>query len=221
MSIKRTPITIELYSKCIKQESDISEEIAKILNGIYPVNTIDRIKTKVVEKLENFDNSITLLSRSIDNDLQSEKEKELYRKKKENLTISLKNLSKRLDDSISNFKKKHYNSLDKQNYVMFGKNINNLQQENQSWKSVLKLSSEIEANAININSELDNQSFSLNGINNKITNIFTKLTNSHMYTTFMIKRGKGDTRLCIFLGILTIVIIYYCYYYLRPKLRHK
>ena len=31
MSIKRTPITIELYSKCIKQESDISEEIAKIL----------------------------------------------------------------------------------------------------------------------------------------------------------------------------------------------
>ena len=174
MSIKRTPITIELYSKCIKQESDISEEIAKILNGVYPVNTIDRIKTKVVEKLENFDNSITLLSRSIDNDLQSEKEKELYRKKKENLTISLKNLSKRLDDSISNFKKKHYSSLDKQNYVMFGKNINNLQLENQSWKSVLKLSSEIEANAVNINSELDNQSFSLNGINNKITNIFTK-----------------------------------------------
>ena len=165
MSIKRTPITIELYSKCIKQESDISEEIAKILNGVYPVNTIDRIKTKVVEKLENFDNSITLLSRSIDNDLQSEKEKELYRKKKENLTISLKNLSKRLDDSISNFKKKHYSSLDKQNYVMFGKNINNLQLENQSWKSVLKLSSEIEANAVNINSELDNQSFSLNGIN--------------------------------------------------------
>ena len=221
MSIKRTPITIELYSKCIKQESDISEEIAKILNGVYPVNTIDRIKTKVVEKLENFDNSITLLSRSIDNDLQSEKEKELYRKKKENLTISLKNLSKRLDDSISNFKKKHYSSLDKQNYVMFGKNINNLQLENQSWKSVLKLSSEIEANAVNINSELDNQSFSLNGINNKITNIFTKLTNSHMLTTYMIKRGKGDTRLCIFLGILTIVIIYYCYYYLIPKLRHK
>ena len=103
MSIKRTPITIELYSKCIKQESDISEEIAKILNGVYPVDTIDRIKTKVVEKLEN---SITLLSSSIDNDLPSEKEKELYRKKKENLTISFKNLSKRLDDSITNFKKK-------------------------------------------------------------------------------------------------------------------
>lgn len=216
----KTPITGEIYSKCLKQENDISEEIAKILKGIYPLDTIDRIKTKVIEKLENFDNSILLLSKSIDEDLFSEKEKEIYRRKKENIQISFKNLTKRLEDCISMMKKKNDTSLDsKKAYSLFGNNINNLQQENQSWKSVLRLSNEIEANAAGINAELDSQGFSLSNINNKVLGIFGKLTTSHSYTTFMIGRGKGDTRLCIFLGILTIVIIYYCYYYLRPRLR--
>ena len=151
----KTPITGEIYSKCLKQENDISEEIAKILKGIYPLDTIDRIKTKVIEKLENFDNSILLLSKSIDEDLFSEKEKEIYRRKKENIQISFKNLTKRLEDCISMMKKKNDTSLDsKKAYSLFGNNIHNLQQENQSWKSVLRLSNEIEANAAGINEEV-------------------------------------------------------------------
>jgi len=47
------------------------------------------------------------------------------------------------------------------------------------------------------------------------------LTTSHSQTGWLIKRGKGDTFLCIFLGIVTIIIIYYSYYYLRPKIRGK
>jgi hypothetical protein len=83
------------------------------------------------------------------------------------------------------------------------------------------MSRDIENNASNINGELSNQLFSMRGINNKLSNIFGKLTTSHSQTGWLIKRGKGDTFLCIFLGIVTIIIIYYSYYYLRPKIRGK
>ncbi len=224
MNNTNTKILSELYSKCLNQENDIENEISKLINNKYPFNTIDRIKEKISEKIENFSTSIKNLSISIDITNISNNEKEIWKRKQENLFISKKNLNKRLEDYIFTIKKKYfqkngnYKSFENE---QFGKNINALQQENETLKTVIRISTDIENNASNINGELENQLFSMRGINDKLSNIFGKLTTSHSQTGWLIRRGKGDTFLCFFLGIITILIIYYTYYYLRPKIRGK
>ena len=49
----------EIYSKCLNQQQDILDKINEIHNGIHDI-AIDRIKQKIIEKLENFDNSLKL-----------------------------------------------------------------------------------------------------------------------------------------------------------------
>ena len=224
MNNTNTKILSELYSKCLNQENDIENEISKLINNKYPFNTIDRIKEKISEKIENFSTSIKNLSISIDITNISNNEKEIWKRKQENLFITKKNLNKRLEDYIFTIKKKYfqkngnYKSFENE---QFGKNINALQQENETLKTVIRISTDIENNASNINGELENQLFSMRGINDKLSNIFGKLTTSHSQTGWLIRRGKGDTFLCFFLGIITILIIYYTYYYLRPKIRGK
>ena len=224
MNNKNSKILSELYSKCINQENDIENEISKLINNKYPFNTIDRIKEKISEKIENLSTSIKNLSISIDITNISNNEKEIWKGKLENLLISKKKLNRRLEEYIFTIKKKYfqkngnYKSYENE---QFGKNINALQQENETLKSVIRMSRDIENNASNINGELSNQLFSMRGINNKLSNIFGKLTTSHSQTGWLIKRGKGDTYLCIFLGIITILILYYTYYHLRPKIRGK
>ena len=224
MNNQNTKILSELYSKCLNQENDIENEITKLINNKYPFNTIDRIKEKISEKIENFSTSIKNLSISIDITNISNNEKEIWKRKQENLFISKKNLSRRLEDYIFTIKKKYfqkngnYKSYENE---QFGKNINALQQENETLKTVIRISTDIENNASNINGELESQIFSMRGINDKLSNIFGKLTTSHSQTGWLIKRGKGDTYLCIFLGIITILILYYTYYHLRPKIRGK
>ena len=195
-----------------------------MINNKYPFNTIDRIKEKISEKIENFSTSIKNLSISIDITNISNNEKEIWKRKQENLFISKKNLSKRLEDYIFTIKKKYfqkngnYKSYENE---QFGKNINALQQENETLRSVIRISTDVENNASNINGELENQISSMRGIIDKVSNIFGKLSTSHSQTGWLIKRGKGDTYLCIFLGIMTILILYYTYYHLRPKIRGK
>ena len=38
-------------------------------------------------------------------------------------------------------------------------------------------------------------------------------------TRFLVRRGRSDTYICLFLSILTIAIIYYTYYYIKPKFK--
>ena len=49
--------------------------------------------------------------------------------------------------------------------------------------------------------------------------MFNKMTIADSITRFMIRRGRGDTLLCLFLGLLTLVIMYYCYYYIKPAMK--
>ena len=48
--------------------------------------------------------------------------------------------------------------------------------------------------------------------------MFNKIEISNSITQFLIRRGKSDLALFFVLVILTIGIIYYTYYHLRPKL---
>jgi len=49
--------------------------------------------------------------------------------------------------------------------------------------------------------------------------MFNKLHLSNTITNMLVRRGKIDTYICLILGILTIIILYYCYYYLRPIIK--
>jgi len=217
-----TSVLNEIYSKCLAQENDISKEISKIIKNIYPIDTIGRVKQKVKESLENFKNSIDLLDISVEKTNISNDEKEIWKRKKESFEATFKNLNKRLDDSINNIIKKNkkytFNS-DNENNIELGKNINNYERERQSWTSVLKLSTEIESTALNVNKELSDQILSLSNIGGKITNIFQKITGSYHDSTWIKQRGQNDKFICLSLGALTIIIIGFTYFYLRPKIR--
>ena len=217
-----TSVLNEIYSKCLAQENDISKEISKIIKNIYPIDTIGRVKQKVKESLENFKNSIDLLDISVEKTNISNDEKEIWKRKKESFETTFKNLNKRLDDSINNIIKKNqkytFNS-DNENNIELGRNINNYERERQSWTSVLKLSTEIESTALNVNKELSDQILSLSNIGGKITNIFQKITGSYRDSSWIKQRGQNDKYICLSLGCLTIIIIGFTYFYLRPKIR--
>ena len=117
----------EMYSKCVSQENDISKEIAKIIDNLYPIDTIDRVKQKIKEKLENYSNSIELLKSSIETAKISNNDKDIWRKKTEFFFDSRKNLNKRLEDSVYNLKKKNqkYKFSYDDNDLESNNNINN------------------------------------------------------------------------------------------------
>ena len=213
----------EMYSKCVSQENDISKEIAKIIDNLYPIDTIDRVKQKIKEKLENYSNSIELLKSSIETAKISNNDKDIWRKKTEFFFDSRKNLNKRLEDSVYNLKKKNqkYKFSYDDNDLESNSNINNLEREKQSLVSSLKISSEIEMNAINVNKELGNQILSLGNIGGKINQILQLMSGAFKDSSWIKQRGKNDKCICLILGFLTIIIIGFTYFYLRPKIRGK
>ena len=215
-----TSVLKEMYSKCLAQENDISKEISKMVT--YPIETIDRVKQKIEESLDNYNNSINLLNISIEKSTISNEEKEIWKRKKEYFEGTHNNLMKNMEDCYNKKKKKksNYNfNFDNKNNIDFGRNINNLEKEKESWNSVYKLSTEIYDQTTNVNNELNNQILSLGNIGNKITNIFQKITGSYQDSTWIKQRGQNDKYICLALGVLTIFIICFTYFYLRPKIR--
>ena len=219
-----TTILKEMYSKCLALENDISQQISKIIDNSFPVNTIDRVKQKIKESLENYNNSIQLLNLSIEKEKISKDQKDFWRKKAEYFIASRKNLNKRLEDCIYNIKKKNQRNkfnFDDDDNLELGENINNLEREKQSLSSTLRMSSEIESKSLIVNDELSNQLLSLGNIGEKINQIFHKMTGSYRDSSWIKQRGQNDKYLCLALGCLTIFIIGFTYLYLRPKLRGK
>lgn len=214
----------EMYSKCLALENDISKEISKINDNAFHINTIDRVKQKIKESLENYNNSIQLLNLSIEKEKISNEQKDIWRKKAEYFIASRKNLNKRLEDCVYNIKKKNQKyifNLDDDNNLELGENINNLEREKQSLASTLRMTTEIESTSTNVNNELSNQLLSLGNIGGKINQIFHKMSGSYKDSSWIKQRGQNDKYLCLALGCLTIFIIGFTYLYLRPKIRGK
>ena len=219
-----TTILKEMYSKCLALENDINKQISKIIDNSFPINTIDRVKQKIKESLENYNNSIDLLNLSIEKEKISKEQKDIWRKKAEYFIASRKNLNKRLEDSVYNIKKKNQRfifNFDDDNNLELGENINNLEREKQSLSSTLRMSSEIESKSLIVNDELSNQLLSLGNIGDKINQIYHKISGSYKDSSWIKQRGQNDKYLCLALGCLTIFIIGFTYLYLRPKLRGK
>ena len=159
-----------------------------------------------------------MLNISIEKAYISSQEKDIWKRKKELFDSSFKNLNKRLE-SIFNIKKRNHFNFDEENYSEFGKNINNLEMEKQSWTSTFRMSNEIYDATLDVNNELNNQMLSLSNIGGKITNIFQKMTGSYNDSAWIKQRGRNDKYICMALGVLTIFIIGFTYFYLRQKIR--
>ena len=54
----------ELYSKCIKQEQDINDWTNEILNGAHKSTAVEKVRDKILEKMENFEESLTNVRKS-------------------------------------------------------------------------------------------------------------------------------------------------------------
>ena len=218
-----TSVLNDIYSKLLAQENDISKEINKIINNSYSVDTIDRVKEKIKDSLENYQNSINLLNISIEKSKISNDEREIWKRKADVSQESYNDLNKRIERSVYDIKKKYKKNdykfnLDDENLEL-GRNISNLQREQQSLNSTIKLSTEAYYSSINVNNELSNQILSLSNIGGKVTNIFQKITGSYNDSTWIKQRGQNDKYICLALGTLTIIIIGFTYFYLRPKIR--
>ena len=218
-----TSVLNDIYSKLLAQENDISKEINKIINNSYSVDTIDRVKEKIKDSLENYQNSINLLNISIEKSKISNDEREIWKRKADVSQETYNDLNKRIERSVYDIKKKYKKNdykfnLDDENLEL-GRNISNLQREQQSLNSTIKLSTEAYYSSINVNNELSNQILSLSNIGGKVTNIFQKITGSYNDSTWIKQRGQNDKYICLALGTLTIIIIGFTYFYLRPKIR--
>ena len=218
-----TSVLNDIYSKLLAQENDISKEINKIINNSYSVDTIDRVKEKIKDSLENYQNSINLLNISIEKSKISNDEREIWKRKADVSQESYNDLNKRIERSVYDIKKKYKKNdykfnLDEENLEL-GRNISNLQREQQSLNSTIKLSTEAYYSSINVNNELSNQILSLSNIGGKVTNIFQKITGSYNDSTWIKQRGQNDKYICLAMGTLTIIIIGFTYFYLRPKIR--
>jgi len=218
-----TSVLNDIYSKLLAQENDISKEINRIINNSYSVDTIDRVKEKIKDSLENYQNSINLLNISIEKSKMSNDEKEIWKRKADVSQESYNDLNKRIDRSVYDIKKKNKKNDYKFNLdddiLELGRNISNLQREHQSLNTTIKLSTEAYYSSINVNNELSNQILSLSNIGGKVTNIFQKITGSYNDSTWIKQRGQNDKYICLALGTLTIIIIGFTYFYLRPKIR--
>ena len=63
----------EIYSKCFKQSGDITSGISDIRKGVHPVGVIDKVKSKIMEKMENYEESLRMMERIIHEYSGSEK----------------------------------------------------------------------------------------------------------------------------------------------------
>jgi hypothetical protein len=69
----------EFYSKCYKQKQDIADGINEILKGIHKIGAIDKVKDKIREKLENFEESLRTMER-ITSELTNIKDNLIWKK---------------------------------------------------------------------------------------------------------------------------------------------
>ena len=100
-----TSVLNDIYSKLLAQENDISKEINKIINNTYSVDTIDRVKEKIKDSLENYQNSINLLNISIEKSKISNDEREIWKRKADVSQESYNDLNKRIERSVYDIKR--------------------------------------------------------------------------------------------------------------------
>lgn len=55
----------QIYTKCFKQSKDISDDINDIQKGLHPIGAINAVKTKVIEKLENYEENVKIMEKVV------------------------------------------------------------------------------------------------------------------------------------------------------------
>jgi hypothetical protein len=69
----------ELYSKSFKQKQDISDGINEILKGAHNIGALDKVKQKISEKIENFEECLRMMEKVIF-EIVIDHEREIWKK---------------------------------------------------------------------------------------------------------------------------------------------
>ena len=144
----------EIYSKSCNQSQDILDKINEIENGIHDI-VLDKIKTKILEKMENLENSMKLGEHIILELNQTEVMK--WKRRFENIRVSFVNNEKALKDAIKARKDKMSNLMKSSKDYKSNPNLSNLQEEYISLRNTLKITSDIEQQGYFVIGELESQ----------------------------------------------------------------
>lgn len=209
----------DIYSKSIKQETELKNILNEILTGTHD-NCLNRIKEKFNEKLYNFENTISVLEKQILMEYSTNSSNfNIWNKKSENLKLSLNSLPSELNKALNTQSKKLNNKLWSSSYKEDGSNLTYLTSEHDSLKKSLRLSRDIEAQETLLMQELDNQQFSLDSVKNKMMKLFASVDFTNTMTQWLVRRGVSDRQIFFGLVILTCLITFITYYYVKPWLK--
>lgn len=111
--MKKDSVINDYYMKCINQKDDINNKIGEIHSGKHN-DVLDKIKEKVIEKFENFIESLKTMEK-LQGELKGTVEENLIWKKYllinfrkiENLRISCNTIQKDIDRSINTQRQKN------------------------------------------------------------------------------------------------------------------
>lgn len=208
----------EFYAKCTKQQREIENLGSEILKGDHD-KVLDKIRQKLEERLCNFDNSIGLLQKGIE---ESIIDMNLWKKKIENLRLSYITLKHQVEEYIlKRIKKqdeKHKSSMYRTGFQDSSK-IGQLTDEYNSLKQSLKRSQDIENQTFLINTDLEAQQGILDRVKSNAAKILGKSEFTNTITQWLIKRGKNDLIIFSMLAVFTLMIMYFTYYYVKPWIR--
>jgi hypothetical protein len=74
MKNSNTYLINEIYSKCFKQQQDITDGINEILKGQHNLGALDKVKFKILEKLENYQETLKMMERILPELLPTERD---------------------------------------------------------------------------------------------------------------------------------------------------
>lgn len=209
----------DIYSKSIKQEKELNSICNDVLNGAHD-KVLNKIKDKFNEKLVNFENSISVLEKQIINEYSTYSSNyNIWMKKLENLKLSLSALPNTMNKNIQiQTKKITQNAFQSYDYND-SNSIAYLTSEHDSLKNSLRMSRDIENQELILIGELDSQQSTLNSVKNKVLTLYAKVDFMNTITQWLVRRGVTDKQIFLGLVLLTILVTYLTYYYVKPWLK--
>ena len=209
----------DIYNKTLSQENDLNKLCNELLLD-KNLQTLNKIKTKIDEKILNYENTISLLEKQVISEFSSySSNRTIWNKKIENLKSKLSNFPIQVKTNYDKANSKQKNLL-KENFVSdTNQNLKYLTNEHDSLVKCVKLGRDIESHETLLLNELDNQGRSLSSLKGKINTLYSKVDFTNTITQWLVRRGATDKQLFFGLVLVTFSIIYITIYYVKPWLR--
>lgn len=210
----------DFHSKCLKHQNEINKLISEIKKGMHSNNLV-KIKEKTEEKLIGYSNTASLLEKAVNESTSLTNDQVyLWRLKANNVKENIEHFRQEIElivlEQVNKQKSKQSNGLFNNDN---DSKITNLANEHESLSKSLKFSRDLDSRQSLMLNELDEQHSLLERIKSKTMSIFGKADFSNTITVWIVKRSKNDVVIFFLLVIVTILIMYFSIYYIKPWVR--